>query len=123
MKILLAILSVVVLVGCSTVAPGNDPLIVHAQQAKASYIYTADTFLRFEYENRNSIWKKTTEVKKIADRIREQTPEILRLTDEAIARYKAYKMNVNQVELIDRITIITQTIADITQVYNRAKSL
>jgi hypothetical protein len=107
--------------GCSTVKEGSDPLIVHAQQVKRNYLYTADTIVKFEYANRNQLWKVSNSIKKTADKIREYTPVLLDTIDKSIERYRVYKNDVNKTDLVNTINLVTDNIAIAAKAYSDAK--
>jgi hypothetical protein len=72
--------------GCA-ILPGNDPLVVRAEQAARIGYATVDAFLRFEFENR----KTYPGLKHKADILREHAPKALEKLREATKAYKARK--------------------------------
>ncbi len=82
---IVAILAVF-LSGCA-ILPGNDPLVVRAEQAARIGYATVDAFLRFEFENR----KTYPGLKHKADILREHAPKALEKLREATKAYKARK--------------------------------
>jgi hypothetical protein len=121
MKNLILSLLFLLVAGCSTVKEGSDPLIVHAQQVKRNYLYTADTIVKFEYANRNQLWKVSNSIKKTADKIREYTPVLLDTIDKSIERYRVYKNDVNKTDLVNTINLVTDNIAIAAKAYSDAK--
>lgn len=120
-NLLLSLVLVLTFTGC--VSPGNDPLIVHAQQTKRLYLATADSFLKLEKANRDVLWKKDHGFKHIADRVRIYTPEYIAIVDKAITDWKVAKTQPNQVALSSGITILTDVISDVTKETLKAKEM
>lgn len=120
--ILFAVIIAMLVGGCASVAPGSDPLIVHAQQVKRNYLYSADTLVKFEFNHRNELWKVNTGIKKTTDSIRELTPVFLDSMDKSIATYKVYKNAVNKDDLTTQIKLLTDNIAIIAKTYADAKT-
>jgi hypothetical protein len=56
-------------VGCSTVSPGNDPVVVNAERTVALALETFDVFLLWEYDHREAL-APVPEIRKVADKIR-----------------------------------------------------
>ena len=75
--------------GCSgfTVAPGADPVVVHAEQSLATSRDILDSFVQYDYSHRKSIPEN---VHTMAEAIRRGAPAKYRA---AIAILDAYKAN------------------------------
>lgn len=56
MKTLFAFASILILTSCASIAPGNDPLVVHAEQSVAVAWATVDTFVKLDNVNRD-LWR------------------------------------------------------------------
>lgn len=76
--------------GCArigyTVAPGADPVVVHAEQTASRSLAVIDEFLAWEHENRTWVPRSATA---LADNIRRQYPEAFYRLRTATAAYKA----------------------------------
>ena len=121
MRNLLSLLICLSVIGCASVKPGNDPLIVHANQSRELLVVTADAFLKLEKGNRDYFWSVSKSIKHSADGTRVAVPRIVESLNKAIDRYKAYKTSNDRTTLETHIGIVTSTIADITEVYAKTK--
>lgn len=121
MKNLILSSLVVLLAGCASIKPGNDPLIVHADQSRKALVETADSFVALEKNNRDYFWSVSKSIKHTADGIRATVPPILIALDASVDRYRAHKTSVQSSDLELRIAIVTSTIADITAAYLKAQ--
>lgn len=75
---------------CTSILPNNDPVVVNAERVTAIALDTFDTFLKFEYENRERLEAISKDIHKVAENIRRNGKDWL-LTARALT--KAYKEN------------------------------
>ena len=94
---IMALLSIALLAigitGCSTVDPGADPIVVHAERTANYALDTFDAFLKFEYDNRALI--NDPAVKGAADGIRKNGPAWIA---DLRAATRAYKVTRSQAD-------------------------
>jgi len=108
------------LVGCATVAPGNDPLVVRAEQTTKIAVNLFDSFLKYEYQNRTLLAKVDVEIRKQADHIRANAPKWI---EDARVLTKAYKMNRTPENKANLITVLSVLDAALTIINNYTKVL
>jgi len=88
---LLTVLAVLLApVGCATVDPNADPIVVNAERLTGIALDTFDTFLKIEYENRDRLLAINKEIHEAAEFFRHNAVEWL---STARALTKAYKSN------------------------------
>lgn len=75
--------------GCASVAPGNDALVVRAEQARDIAVSTFDVLLDLEHANREALWDVDPEIKKTCDFIRENEQGWINGITRVIDAYKA----------------------------------
>ena len=81
----LALAAAVILTGCVAPDPGQDPVVIRAEQATKGTFDLFDQFLRWEDSNRAVV---PTEVHKFADRLRDEGPAAIRTVRSATKTYK-----------------------------------
>lgn len=87
-----ALLAVVVLVvGCASVAPGSDPILVRGEQSLSVSFAILDSFVRVEYNNRSLVQAKAPQLSALAEQIRRNAPALLRTATQAVDMYRALK--------------------------------
>ncbi len=79
------------LAGCSALAPGADPVVVRAEQTAGAAKKTLDNFFQFERANRDSLWKLDHGIKHTADILRVRAPASIKALRAATKTYKAVK--------------------------------
>jgi hypothetical protein len=84
------------LTGCSSVAPGNDPAVVRAQQTIVATYDLAASFLSWEEENRAIVGE---DVQEFADKLREEFPPLNRSARKLLKTYKANRTEQNKANL------------------------
>lgn len=107
-----------ILVGCVTVAPGNDPLVVRAEQTTKIAVSLFDSFLKYEYQNRTLLAKVDVEIKKQADNIRANAPKWI---EDARVLTKAYKFNRTPENKANLLTVLSVLDSALTIVNNYTK--
>lgn len=78
--------------GCATLLPGNDPIVVRAEQATQLLYVTSDRFLLWEHTNRN----KYPGFKELADKLRQNVPWVLQRCRDATKGYKQRRDEANK---------------------------
>lgn len=85
----LMLLAALVATSCSSILPGNDPVVVNAERTTQLALETFDGFVSWEYTNREQL-ARFPQIRELADRIRLEAPLWLM---SARALTKAYKQN------------------------------
>jgi len=91
----------VLLVGCATVSPGTDPLVVRAEQTTKIAFEVIDQFLAWEYNNRATLDKEVTQV---ANEIRLAAPDAIRMLRAVTKAYKAQRDPETKTQLVAAIS-------------------
>lgn len=94
--------------GCCTILPGNDPLVVRAEQATRLLYSTTDKFLEWEYKHRAQV----PHLKPVADRMRRTVPGVLAVSRDALRAYKATKSADTKAELVAALQPVEQLLQD-----------
>jgi hypothetical protein len=97
--------------GCSSIAPGNDPLVVNAERTTTLAVDTFDLFVKWEYDNR-TVLSKVPQIRKAADRIRTQAPTWLSTARNLTKAYKANRTLENKANLETAITVLRTALAE-----------
>lgn len=97
--------------GCKLL-PGQDPLLVRAEQSIRFAYVAIDSFLKFEYDNRQQYpWLKPA-----ADKLRDHAPFVLQ---QALASTKAYKKSRQKADA----DVLVQHLAVVETMSREAQSL
>ena len=81
----------VILVACSTVAPGQDPILVRAQQTYSVALDSFDLLFNLENDNKALIEEKLPGTHAVVDKIKVQAKVALPALLSAIDTYKVNK--------------------------------
>jgi hypothetical protein len=90
LKMFLLALPAMLVFGCASILPGNDPIVVNAERTTEIALVTFDTFLKFEYDNKEMLLKVDPGIHKFAEQLRVKAPQWL---ESARFMTKAYKKN------------------------------
>ncbi len=97
--------------GCSSIAPGNDALVVNAERTTTLAVDTFDLFVKWEFDNR-SVLSKVPEIRKAADHIRTNGPTWLATARNLTKAYKANRILQNKANLETAITVLRTALAE-----------
>jgi hypothetical protein len=97
-----------ILSGCCTILPGNDPLVVRAEQATRMLYSTTDKFLEWEYRNRARVGY----LKPVADKMRRTVPGVLAVSRDALRAYKATKNAGTKADLVAALQPVDELLID-----------
>src|SRR5688572_9560710 len=92
--------------GCSSILPGNDPVVVNAERTTAIALDTFDTFLKFEYENKESLEKISKDIHKVAETIRKNGKDWLVSARTLTVSYKKNRSPENKFQLMTAIAVL-----------------
>lgn len=98
--VLILLLPLLLCGGCSTLAPGADPVVVNTERTLEVARATLDAFVRFEFNNRA---KCPAEVQAAAEKIRRDAPEWFA---RAMRLKLAYKSNRGADQKADLLTAV-----------------
>jgi hypothetical protein len=86
-------------IGCSSILPGNDPLVVRAEQSLKGADVTFNTFVSVEYVNRAQLLAINPQIEKLADKVRVGWTNWAQKLDSALLAYKHSKTPENAAAL------------------------
>lgn len=102
----------VILCGCASILPGNDPLVVNAERTAAISLEVFDVFLKFEYDNREALAKISPDINRTAETIRRNGKNWI-LTLRAVTRsYKQNRTPEGKFALITALSVVQTAIAE-----------
>lgn len=107
--------------GCKTIT--GDPVVVRAEQAQKVLVYTLDTLLKFEYDNRAYLWSINPQLKKFCDTCRDSEVMWIHGIDNATEAYKSNKSTENKATLVTWLAVIEQVVSDAQQALIEAKKV
>lgn len=99
------------LVGCGSIQPGHDPVVVNAERTTQLAVDVFDTFLQWEYANREAL-SATPEVRQSADFIRARGQDWLVTARSMTQAYKRNRTPENKANLDTAMAVLR---AGITQ--------
>jgi hypothetical protein len=100
-----------VLVGCSAIQPGNDPVVVNAERTTQLAVDVFDTFLKWEYDNRQAL-SVTPEIRKSADFIRGKGQDWLTTARSMTKAYKANRTPENKANLDTAMAVLRMAVTE-----------
>lgn len=100
-----------ILCSCSSILPGNDPVVVNAERTTQLAVDVFDTFLKWEYNNRSALAFKP-EVKQAADFIRDNGIGWLESARSMTKAYKENRSQENKFNLDTALAILRQAISE-----------
>ena len=92
-----------VLAGCATLDPGQDPVAVRAEQTTVIAFDVLDTFVNWERTNEFLVGP---DVNRFADEIRRQAPVWLTAARELTKTYKANRTPANKANLLTALAVL-----------------
>jgi len=100
-----------ILTGCVTIEPGNDKLVVQAERTTKLALETFDTFLKWEYDNRE-VLSPIPEIRASSDRIRTNGPGWLRTARTLTQAYKENRTDENKAALETWVALLRAAIGE-----------
>jgi len=104
--------------GCSSIAPGSDPIVVNAQRSMSASFDLVDAFLRWEYVNRHAVARDVTDA---ADIIRTKFPPAFEATKSVLATYRANKTPEAKADLMTWLATLREIEAQARVYYSPRK--
>jgi hypothetical protein len=99
------------LVGCGSIQPGNDPVVVNAERTTQLAVDVFDTFLQWEYSNRQAL-SATPEVRQSADFIRAKGQDWLVTARSMTQAYKQNRTPENKANLETAMAVLRSAIGE-----------
>lgn len=100
------------LVGCASLTPGSDPVVVNAERTIEMARVTLDSFVRFEFNNRARLDTTAPAVGAAAEKIRQHAPEWFARALRLKAAYKHNRTQANQANLLTALSVLQQASAE-----------
>lgn len=97
--LMLAMIVVMTSMGCRTVKPGNDVIVVRAEQAQDMAFETIVTFLKLEHSQRAVVKQKWPKVHAFAEFLRED----IQIGEVKMSRGFTYVVSMNNVKLAYKV--------------------
>lgn len=118
MKTKLSILPLIVLLlaSCSTIQPGNDPVLINSERVTSLAFTTFDSFFALERQQEVYVKANLPEVHKFANSLRVNAPKYLGSARAATEAYRLNRDAQNKANLKTAIAIL-QTALSQVQVY------
>lgn len=91
--------------GCSAIAPGNDPAVVNAERTTAAALEAFDTFLLWEFQNRDTL-AQVPKIRKAADHIRANGQAWLATARTLTKAYKNNRTPENKANLATAVEVL-----------------
>lgn len=96
-------------VGCATVDPNADPVVVNAERVASMSADTIDTFLHWEYQNRATL---PDEIKAVAQATRLNAPKAILSLRALTKAYKRNRTAENKATLITAQAVVSELAAE-----------
>jgi hypothetical protein len=105
--------------GCAAIKPGNDPVVVRAEQATKSAIAIIDSFVKYEYDNRLLLQTVEPKVKLAADKMRVNAPQAFASARNLTKAYKLNRTAENKANLNTIIMVLDQMAQEATALISK----
>lgn len=106
--------------GCKSILPGNDPVVVRAQQTEQIAFTTFDTYVHIEDKYRSTLWAVSHDFKRVADKIRIGAPGWFKSFDAVLDAYKANRTSDNKANLAAGLAALEQSVIEAQSYLARA---
>lgn len=110
-----------VLIGCGTIQPGADPIVVNAERVTASAVDTFDTFLKYEHNNRAALDSINPGIHKYANVLRRNGQKWLQTARAETQAYKYNRSETNKANLQTAIAVLQEAVNQVGQYMSQAK--
>lgn len=102
-----AVVGLTVLSGCAQVLPGQDVLVVRAEQTAAGAFEIMDAFVEMEEANREKLRQLAPEIERAANKIRRDGRKALEELRNVTRVYKQNRTAENKASLITWMAVVT----------------
>ena len=96
------------LIGCASVQPGNDPVVVNAERSTAVALATMDAFLQIEYNNRAMLKQVNPGIHIYAEYLRRNGQHYLQTARALTLAYKQNRSATNKANLQTAIALLNE---------------
>jgi hypothetical protein len=100
--------------GCA-ILKGQDPIVVNAERTTAIALDVFDTFLHYEYDNREALAKISPDIHKVAETIRRHGKEWLITARNLTKAYKENRSDQNKFQLVTAISVLQSAMSESTK--------
>lgn len=121
-KALMLVFALTLLSGCSSILPGNDPLVVRAEQTEKTAISTFKAFVHIEAANREFLRKLDPNIKVVADKVRSDSTNWVMSLDRVVLAYKHNRSESNNVNVATALATLEASLAETQKYLSQAKS-
>lgn len=115
-------LAIPFLTGCS-IFPGQDPVVVRAEQAERIAMATFDAYVHIEYANREKLKTVSPDFLKVADRIRVDGTNWIGALDRTILAYKHNRAESNRADIVTALATVNTALSEAESLIARAKEV
>lgn len=112
----LIVMLALTLLGCASIAPGSDPVVVNAERTTTLALEVFDAFLSWEYTNRE-VLSSRPEIKKVADVIRRDGINWLETSRRLTKAYKANRNDQNKANLETAVSVLSAALSEVRIYY------
>lgn len=111
-KRIVPILAIAFLVGCAALRPGQDPVVVRAEQTTVIAFEFVDAFLKWEKSNELTVGG---DVHQFAENVRKNAPMWFTSARVITKTYKANRTPENKANLLTAIAVLESVMAEATR--------
>jgi hypothetical protein len=101
-----AIVMMMFVASCATIAPGNDPVVVRVEQATVMAVDTIDAFLLSEFQHRESYRLLSPDIERFANVLRREVPPAVTSLREITKTYKTNRNEQNKANMITALAVV-----------------
>lgn len=105
--------SFILLSGCATIQPGNDPVLVNAERTTATAYDTFDSFFALERQNDSYVKAHAPAIHKFTNDLRRNAPKYLHTARALTETYRVTRTAENKANLVTAIAVLTEAINQI----------
>ena len=101
------ILVALFLIGCASIQPGNDPVVVNAERSTNVAFETINTFLQIEYTNQAWVKANAPQIHTYANYLRGHAKQWVASATDLIGAYKHNRTPENKASLQTAVAVLT----------------
>lgn len=116
MKRIIPIPLLLLLVSCTTLSPGADPVVVNAEKTTSVAVESLNTFFKLEASNHALVKERLPEVAKWTNYARANAPKWIESARQMTKAYKANRTDENKANLTTAIAVLSKAIGQV-QIY------
>jgi hypothetical protein len=108
------------MLGCTSIAPGNDPLVVRSVQTVEIAAEVIDGYIHFEWVNRDTLWAVSRDFKRLADKLRDHSVPTMQSLRAATKAYKSNRTEENRASLVTAMAVAQALLTETETHFARA---